>query len=305
MALVSPMRLRLTPDPRHDATPGGGDTARPSPLHSPSPSPYGSSFSAPAGPTRRQRLRVADDSSSQARLLGPPRRWRGRPERLSPLRPRDSGTSPSPAELADIGRRQYKVGRRYFFRGIEDRGGCYPRHSHYDCVLDPAAAAVAAPNGAGGDDDNGGGGSAPMRCDFVDTLMSAFDPVVSVKTGGKGPSSGGGSDSAGTVRIAAEDLSRLLVDALPFTVSDARPMFTLARDILAKLIAGKLAVASREAEALRGDLAALSQQRDAATAQLEEARAGLGAKLRRLEGRLERARKEAAAAEEGRVRAVR
>ena len=87
-------------------------------------------------------------------------------------------------------------------------------------------------------------------------------------------------------------VTRAVSTATPFQQSDAMPMFMLARDILSRLLAGKLEVASRDAERAKAEM--LSREADHQSAHtLSEARRGaLDAKLRRLEGLLAHSKEE-------------
>jgi hypothetical protein len=144
--------------------------------------------------------------------------------------------------LHDVDPSQVKVGRRYFFRGLEDSLHRFPRAAHYDCILE-----------AGGPDVAHATDSrvvsprskrrVKVRCEYVDTLVSALRP----------------SPDTGSVRMSAEDLADFVALARPFSAMDAPPMLTIARDLVRHLAAGTLELYSnaqlQAEEALAGERA--------------------------------------------------
>ena len=183
--------------------------------------------------------------------------------------------APPDAVPVELPSADLRVRRRYFMRGYDDVDGDFPRHGHYDCVLDRDDQ-VERPEQYIHD---------RFKMSFVDTLDSAYKlaeppPVV---RGAASAEDGGGS----TLAIDPLTLGRWLASTAPYSRSDTPPLFILCRDVLRHLLKDKLELVSAEIQRLRMDLAASRAETEVERAEPGKVRAMLGKKLRRLETRIE------------------
>ncbi len=164
-----------------------------------------------------------------------------------------------------------RVRRRYFLRGLEDSGGEFPRHGHFDCTLDH--------------DHQLGGPEQYLqdrfRVSFVDALDSAHKltqpPDVVV---------GAADDGSSTLSVDPHVLGRWLSSKAPYSRSDAPALFILCRDVLRHLLNDRLELESAKANRLANELEASRAECAAERAETEKVRAMLSNKLRRLDERV-------------------
>ncbi len=163
-----------------------------------------------------------------------------------------------------------RVRRRYFLRGLEDSGGDFPRHGHFDCTLDHHQ--LDGPEQYLQD---------RFRVSFVDALDSAHKlpqpPNVVVGTA---------DDGSSTLSVDPLVLGRWLSSKAPYSRSDAPPLFILCRDVLHHLLNDRLELESAEANRLANELEASRAECAAERAETEKVRAMLSNKIRRLEERV-------------------
>ena len=164
-----------------------------------------------------------------------------------------------------------RVRRRYFLRGLEDSGGEFPRHGHFDCTLDHEHQ-LDGPEQYLQD---------RFRVSFVDALDSAHklpQPPTVVD--------GTAEDGSSTLTVDPLVLGRWLSSKAPYSRSDAPALFILCRDVLRHLLHDRLELQSAEANRLANDLEASRAECAAERAETEKVRAMLSNKLRRLEERV-------------------